>query len=113
MMKVTEVVIERIGNKKNANEVKEGYIYFTNESQVSSKKYKFIFNSQNSNCLTVKIDEENYWKYMIIEPIYSTGKKMPYEIGFVGAKGETMDIDNYNDLLNKYVEENVEVFGEK
>ena len=50
---------------------------------------------------------------MIIEPIYSTGKKMPYEIGFVGAKGETMDIHNYNDLLNKYVEENVEVFGEK
>ena len=38
---------------------------------------------------------------------------MPYEIGFVGAKGETMDIHNYNDLLNKYVEENVEVFGEK
>ena len=55
MMKVTEVVIERIGNKKNANEVKEGYICFTNESQVSSKKYKFVFNSQNSNCLTVKI----------------------------------------------------------
>jgi hypothetical protein len=86
------VVIERIGNHRNVNEVKEGYIYFMDgDSGMMSHKYKFVFGEKDCNRLIVSINEEMYWQYMVIEPTYSNGKKMPYEIGFVGAKGITID----------------------
>ena len=55
-MKVKEVIIERIGKRKNVNEVKEGYIYFSNGSGVESQKYKFVFDACE-NTLNVKINE--------------------------------------------------------
>ena len=48
-MRVEEVTIERIGAKKNVNEIKEGYVYFTNDSKINSKRYHFIFNSSEHN----------------------------------------------------------------
>ena len=32
---------------------------------------------------------------MIIEPLYSKIKKLPFEIGFVGAKGTSLDAEIY------------------
>ena len=113
-MKVREVVIERIGKKKNVNEVKEGYIYFSNGAGVESRKHKFVFDAcEKQNTLTVKIDEENYWKYMVIDPIYATGKKMPYEIGFVGAKGTTIDAEHFSSALCKYMEKNTSIDSDR
>lgn len=108
LMKVQEVVIERIGNHRNVNEVKEGYIYFMDgDSGMMSRKYKFVFGEKDCNRLIVSINEEMYWQYMVIEPTYSNGKKMPYEIGFVGAKGITIDAKQFKSALKKYIEQKV------
>ena len=32
---------------------------------------------------------------MIIEPSYHNGSKMPYEIGFMGAKGTSIELEEY------------------
>lgn len=84
-MKVSEVIIQRIGEKHNVNEIKEGSVYFADDSNIQSRKYKFKFDNKNE--LVISIDEQNYYKYMIIEPTYNSGSKLPYEIGFMGAKG--------------------------
>ena len=65
-MKVSEVTIERIGCKKNVNEIKEGYVYFKNDANIHSKKYYFAFKSSEENTMVVNIDEDMYWKYMVI-----------------------------------------------
>ena len=46
---------------------------------------------------------------MIIEPVYNAGKKLPYEIGFVGAKGASIDIEDYERAFMEHLDENIAV----
>ena len=112
-MKVSEVIIERMGAKQNVKEIKEGYIYFTNDGTVQSQKYHFSFSSETESRLAVQINENFYWKNMIIEPVYPVGKKLPYEIGFVGAKGTTIDADEYERAWHDAIEENIFLYSTK
>lgn len=39
-------MIQRIAEKHNVNEIKEGSVYFVDDSNVESKKYKFRFENK-------------------------------------------------------------------
>lgn len=41
---------------------------------------------------------------MIIEPTYHNGSRMPYEIGFLGAKGVSIESEEYVRLLRNKIE---------
>lgn len=57
----------------------------------------------------VKIAEEHYWKYMVVEPVYSEGRNLPYEIGFVGVKGTSIDVEDVEKAWVEQIEDNVTV----
>lgn len=105
-MKIVDIVIRKIGEKSNVNEVKEGVVYFMDDAQVTSKKYPFIFDKQAE--ITIQINEESYWKYMIIEPKFGTVSKLPYEIGFVGAKGFSVEQEEYSKAVWDVFEDGLE-----
>jgi len=44
---------------------------------------------------------------MIIEPEFNNGKKMPYEIGFVGAKGNSVEYEVYKNKMLKFLENSI------
>ena len=41
---------------------------------------------------------------MILSPVFSNGKKMPYEFGYVAAKGTAIEAQVYTELLYREVE---------
>ena len=47
---------------------------------------------------------------MIIEPLYSSIKKLPFEIGFVGAKGKSIDTEVYETQQKQKIENNLSLF---
>ena len=56
---------------------------------------------------SVKIDEQGYWQYVIVEPTFGTGKKMPFEIGYIAVKGYLMEREIYHEILYKMLEDSL------
>ena len=77
-MKIEEVTIQRTGDKKNVNEIQEGFIYFTNDSKICSKKYPFSFKTPEEGQIVMEINEPNYWKFMVVEPLFNMKKNLPF-----------------------------------
>lgn len=75
-MRVSSVVIEKDNKKLTVNQLKEGWIYFENESGIKSKKYHFVF-AENEVKKNVEVNENGFWKFMVLSPVFSTNKKMP------------------------------------
>lgn len=46
-MKVEQVIIQRIGERYNVNEIKEGTVYFVDDAGVQSAKSRFKFGNKN------------------------------------------------------------------
>lgn len=46
-MKVEQVIIQRIGERLNVNEIKEGAVYFVDDAGVHSAKSRFKFGTKN------------------------------------------------------------------
>lgn len=101
-MRVSSVVIEKDNKKLTVNQLKEGWIYFENESGVKSKKYHFVF-AENEVKINVEVNEDGFWRFMILSPVFSSNKKMPFEFGFIGAKGTLIESQTYEDLLYRQI----------
>ena len=102
-MRVFSVVIERDNKKLTVNQLKEGWIYFENESGVKSRKYNFTF-AEYELKKVIEINEIGFWKFMVLSPVFTTNKKMPFEFGFIGAKGTLIESQVYEELLFRQVE---------
>lgn len=46
---------------------------------------------------------------MVIEPTYHAGSRLPYEIGFMGAKGTSIEFEEYFTAITNKIEENLDI----
>ena len=106
-MKVSTVVISRIGKRRNVKEVKEGLVWLSNHKNLrsdSSRAYRFSF-GVDQNRITMKINETEFMKYLFIMPIYEkeTTKNLPFEIGFVGVTGESREESSFQESVSRSI----------
>ena len=102
-MRVSSVFIERDGKKLTVNQLKEGWIYFESQSGVRSQKYHFTFGENELN-KTIEVDQKGFWKFMVLSPVFSSNKKMPFEFGFICAKGSLIESQVYEEILFRQIE---------
>ena len=94
LIKPTLITLHRPLLKKNVNYILNGSIWLETADGVRQGPFPYLFGAESPQA-QVSIETDTYYSGVVIVPVFTTHKKLPFEFGKISMRGEAVSYSDY------------------